>query len=79
MFLERERPETYDFAIKKYLVVNKKYFIYSLGRHPYKKDSENVSAYSCVSEHSEEFLFFPTKNVLSGQGFPPPSFNGHVR
>ena len=28
MFLKRERPETDDFAIKKYQVVNEKYFQY---------------------------------------------------
>ena len=58
MFLKREWPETEDFAIKKYLVVKKKY--YSIFQEitlavTLKKKSENVFAYSCVSEHSEHF------------------------
>ena len=51
MFLNRERPETDDFAIKKYLVVKKKFVGEILIFH----NTENVFAYSCVSEHSEHF------------------------
>ena len=42
-----------------------------------KKDADNVFAYSCVSEHSEDFKFFPHKNLhflifLTDNGFAPP-------
>ena len=50
-------------------------------RHPYKKCSENVFAYSCVSEHFEILIFFPTKTYifLADKGFAPGPLNGHVR
>ena len=84
MFLKRERHVTDDFAIKeisgcegKILSRNfniSRYNVNSVSRHPYKKKSGHVFAFSFVSEHSEHFLFFPFKNLhfLSGQGSPPP-------
>ena len=63
MFLKLERPETDDFAIKK-LVVKEKYLVVvsvfqEIMRHFFVSIYENVFAYSCVSEHSEHFLFCP--------------------
>ena len=59
MFLKRESPEKDDFAIKNVNLT---------------KISENVFAYSCVSEHSNYFNFVPTKTniFLADKGFPPP-------
>ena len=80
-FLKRERPETDDFEKKNIWLwrINTKYnfnisrnaklFLQVLG-DTLTKYSENVFAYSCVSEHYEYFLFFPYKNLqnfLSGQ------------
>ena len=67
---------------KKYLVVKEKFqyfkkkceiFLQVLA-DTLKKYSENLFAYSCVSEHSEHFEFFPTKTYIfsANKGFAPP-------
>ena len=54
MFFKRERPETDDFTIKKYLFVKENTFNISRNNQtPLQKKSDN--AYSCVSEHTEQF------------------------
>ena len=66
MFLNRERPETDDFAIKKYLVVKEKYLVeISI----FLKMSLIILAFQNISG----ILFFPCKNLhfRSGQGFCP--------
>ena len=70
MFLKRERPETDDFAIKINRIVKEKYLveisILQISRNNVNffasvsaadtltKNSENASAYFCVSEHSKQ-------------------------
>ena len=45
MFLKRERPETDDFAIQKYLAVKEKYFLQVL-----------ADILTNISEHSKHFI-----------------------
>ena len=76
MFLKRERPETDDFAIKRYLVVKENFLIeisifekimLSVSRHPYKSFLKCL--YIFAFQNIQQFLYFPLKNLhfLSGQ------------
>ena len=58
MFLELERPETDDFVNPRYLAVKKIIL-------------KEITLYSCVTEHSKHFYFFPDSNLhfVSGRGF----------
>ena len=46
------------------------------------KMSENIFAYSCISEHFNHFKFLPKKNLvtfLADWGFAIPQLGGHIR
>ena len=67
MSLKRERPETDDFVITKYLVLKEK--VESFSRHPY-----NFFFGIFLRFRTFKAFFFPTNNLLffSTQGFCPP-------
>jgi len=74
MFLKRERP----FTKKKYLVVKENTVEIPIFQEIMseqtllQKYSENVFAYSFVSEHSEHFPLFPLHKLTFYQRTPPP-------
>ena len=77
MFLKRERTDTDDFVLKKYLVVKKKNLmvlsifqeiiriLYTFLADTLTNIPENFFAYSifCVSENSKHFSFFSKQNL----------------
>ena len=80
MFLKREWPETEDFAIKKYLVVKKKY--YSIFQEitlavTLKKNLKMYLHILAFQNIPSIFKFFSTKHFLIRRA--PPPLSGHVR
>ena len=74
MFLKREKSEMDDFERKKSLVLKEKYLNFNILKSILKrfftdslaKSSQNIFAYSFVSEHSKHYFYFEKKTIAGG-------------
>ena len=76
IYLKQEKLEMDDIERKKKLVLKEKRIFYNFLTDAPTKMSQNIFAYSFVSENSEHFLYFEKKKTrifIGGGSTPPPS------